>query len=65
MQESEWLTATQEIRSVFGQRMRSTDSFELVDVLLPVGRTGIEVSKPSTGTQAGQSRSKPRFVRVC
>ena len=43
MQESEWLAATQEIRSVFGQRMRSTDSFELVDVLLPVGRTAIEV----------------------
>ena len=43
MQESEWLAASEEIRSVFGQRMRSSDSFELVDVLLPVGRTGIEV----------------------
>ena len=43
MQESEWLEATEEIRRVFGQRMKSSDTFELVDVLLPVGRTGVEV----------------------
>jgi len=43
MQESEWIAATEEIRRVFAQRMRSSDSFELVDVLLPVGRTGVEV----------------------
>ena len=43
MQESEWREATAEIRTVFGQRMTSTDRFELVDVLLPVGRTGVEV----------------------
>lgn len=43
MQEEEWSAAAEEIRRVFGERMRSSDNFELVDVLLPVGRTGIEV----------------------
>ena len=43
MQEAEWLAATEQIRRIFGQRMTSSDSFELVDVLLPVGRTGVEV----------------------
>lgn len=43
MQEAEWLAGTQEIRRIFGQRMISTESFELVDVFLPVGRTGVEV----------------------
>ena len=43
MQEAEWLVATQEIRRVFGGRMTPMESFELVDVFVPVGRTGLEV----------------------
>lgn len=43
MDEAEWRVATEEIRRVFGQRMTPSDSSELVDVLLPVGRTGIEL----------------------
>ena len=43
MQEAEWLAATKEIRQVFGGRMTSMESFELVDVFVPVGRTGLEV----------------------
>ncbi len=43
MQEAEWLAATNEIRQVFGGRMTTMESFELVDVFVPVGRTGLEV----------------------
>ena len=43
MQEAEWLAATKEIRQVFGGRMTTMESFELVDVFVPVGRTGLEV----------------------
>ncbi len=43
MQETEWLAATKEIRQVFGGRMTTMESFELVDVFVPVGRTGLEV----------------------
>lgn len=43
LQESEWLAATEEIRRLFGQRMTSTDTFELTDVFVPAGRTGVEV----------------------
>ena len=57
MQESEWLAATEEIRSVFGQRTRSSDSFELVDVLLPVGRY-------RTLTQPCRRRRRPPILPV-
>ena len=43
MQEAEWLAATKEIRQVFGGRMKPMENFELVDVFVPVGRTGLEV----------------------
>ena len=43
MQEAEWLAATKEIRQVFAGRMTPMESFELVDVFVPVGRTGLEV----------------------
>ena len=43
MQEVEWLAATEEIRGAFGGRMTPVESFELVDVFVPVGRTGLEV----------------------
>jgi len=43
VQEAEWLAATKEIRQVFGGRMTTMESFELVDVFVPVGRTGLEV----------------------
>ncbi len=43
MQEAEWLAATKEIRQVFGGQMTTMESFELVDVFVPVGRTGLEV----------------------
>lgn len=43
MAQDDWRTAGEKIRSLFGRHMTTTERLDVVDVLVPVGRTGVEL----------------------